>query len=88
MSLATQLAQVAVGAVAERLVEEVIGLLDNEITDEETKLVTEFVRKIRTAEAADRAELLRRVALEIGYERLAELSMDAALKASKAARKL
>lgn len=83
MSLAAQLAQVVVGAAAETLVTELIGLLDGDITDEEKRILTAFTHKLRTAPAEDRAELLRRVALEIGYERLAEVSMDAALKAAK-----
>lgn len=83
MSLTDHITAAALGVAAEALLKEVVDLLDGGLTVAETEILTAFAKKLRTTAPADRKELLRRTALEIGYERLAEVSMDAALKAAK-----
>lgn len=83
MSLVMQLAGLGLGIVAERLVKETLELVDGHLNDEQADILASFAKRLRESDPDARDAILRRVALELGYERLAEGSMDAALKAAK-----
>ena len=71
-----------VGEVARRAARAVAGLLDN-VPDEGAELLGEIAKKVAEAPPEQRVDLLRKAALAVGYERLAETAMDKALKAAK-----
>lgn len=58
------------------------GLLDR-IDPEAVELLAGIAGKVLNAAPEERTNLLRKAALAVGYEHLAEASMDAALKAAK-----
>jgi hypothetical protein len=84
MSSLESIAGAVVGAVAQQAVREVVELLDGDSGDEATALeLAELAREVALAPASERAKLLRKAVLMLASERIAEASMDAALKAHK-----
>jgi hypothetical protein len=83
MSLIESLGGAAVGALAKEAVTAIVNLIDDDTPEEATAELVTLAQNLAGARPEERAALIRKAALMIASEQVANVSMDAALKAHK-----